>query len=220
MASIVVTNSTFNPSQKRGAAFSAVVLPAAIVTVGLFFAMQALIEVDDFAPPEPVRYVIDQYLAAPEAPEELPVTVKPIQLEELAPPPSAEPMVKTVQNIVLPIEGFSGAVPEQFVEPDLLQVRPMASGNVIVRNLQPLTPPTVVYPPRAATQGVQGDCDVYFSVSPKGEPFDVSADCTDPIFKRAAEKAVKKSKFAPKIKHGRALTVTGVVYPIEFKLEP
>ncbi len=220
MTVLTIKHSTFNRAPKRRSTFAAVALPAAVVTGGLFLSMQALIEVDDFAPPEPLRYTIDPFLPVPEVAEERPPQVKPIRIEELSPPPSVDPLVKTVENIVLPTEGYAGALPDQYVEPDVHQVKPISMQSVMIRDLQPLTPPTAIYPPRALTQGIQGTCDVFLSVSPKGEPFDVSADCSHPVFKRAAEKAVKKSRFAPKIKHGRALTVTGVVYPIEFKMKP
>ena len=57
------------------------------------------------------------------------------------------------------------------------------------------------------------------NVSIRGEPFDVRADCTDRVFERAAKKAVEKVKFAPQIRDGLPVMVTGVIYPLEFQLK-
>ena len=77
-----------------------------------------------------------------------------------------------------------------------------------------------IYPDTAASRGITGTCDVYFNVSPKGVPYSIEAKCTDRLFERAAEKAVSKVKFAPKIHDGLPVTVTGAIYPIVFRMDP
>ena len=131
----------------------------------------------------------------------------------------AADLVSDIDLERLDASDYAGTAPADYGQGDITRLRPVNISSIPMRNLQPLTPPVPVYPSRPAADGREGHCDVYFSVSPQGQPFDVRADCTHRDFIRAAETAVKKVRFAPKIHLGRALTVTGVVYPIEFKME-
>ncbi|MEO1642597.1 MAG: energy transducer TonB [Pseudomonadota bacterium] len=87
------------------------------------------------------------------------------------------------------------------------------------RTARPIRTPIVEYPIQAAKRRLEGTCDVRFSVSARGEPFEVKPDCSHQIFEAAAKRAVLRSQFAPRIEKGRAVQVRNVVYPIEFKLE-
>ena len=86
------------------------------------------------------------------------------------------------------------------------------------RDAQPIRPPAPSYPQRAAERGTEGSCDVRFDVDTRGRPYNISATCTDSVFKREAERAVSKVEFAPKIIRGKAAERRNVVYPLEFKL--
>jgi len=210
-----------NQQQLSGLRKGAVVaLPAAIVTCSLFMAMQHLVKVDDFSPPEMVVYDIEAYAEPTDPdPERRPTTVKPKPLDAIVPPPQPPKLLNSVDNPKLPPSDYAGAAPADYGQGNITRLQPVNISSIPMRNLQPLTPPVPVYPSRSAADGREGQCEVYFSVSPQGQPFDVRADCTHRDFIRAAESAVKKVRFAPKIHLGRALTVTGVVYPIEFKME-
>jgi|GEM_PF-4341952 len=70
----------------------------------------------------------------------------------------------------------------------------------------------VVYPRPAKEFGIEGSCDVYFYQDRKGFAQSVWSVCTNPIFKRSAEYAVRSSKFYP------VLSGTGEVYRVEYKL--
>ncbi|MCI4645428.1 MAG: energy transducer TonB, partial [Hyphomonadaceae bacterium] len=70
-----------------------------------------------------------------------------------------------------------------------------------------------------AERGIEGSCEVRFDVNARGEPFNVEAVCTDSVFRREAERAVSRVRFAPKIVRGQALERRNVVYPIEFGLD-
>jgi len=208
---------TWSGRLKRGAA---VIVPAGIVTFGLFTAMHNLVEVDDFSAPPMTTYTLDPYMAAETEPVEHKRPPKPERQEPIDPPPLTPDLVKSVTNLEFPSTIYIGVAPAEYPmgEPDLIKPQPAAIDRD--RNMRPLTPPVPTYPTKAATNGIEGTCEVHLSVTPKGEPFNVDAICTDRVFERSAEKAIKKVRFAPKIRDGKSVTVTGVVYPLEFRMEP
>lgn len=199
--------------------FAVMAAPAAIVTASLFLAMQEVIKVDDFEPPKQTVYEIEAYVAQTK-PIERPVRPKPIEIRPATPPPRPPALVKSVAEIGAPISGYTGVAPATYDPGEINIIKPRNAMAAIDRTFQPMTPPVPVYPRRAIGQGLEGHCDVHLSVSPRGEPYNVQARCSHAMFERAARIAVQKVKFAPKIRDGLPVTVTGVVYPLEFRLEP
>lgn len=199
--------------------FAVVAIPAGAMTLALFAAMQNLVQVDEFSAPDQRVYELSQYLDHGR-PDDPPVPFqKPPRPKPIDPPPMADPIVKTVANPNLPMTGYKGAAPAVYGGPDMRSIMPTRTTSIIDRTIQPITQPIPVYPDAAARRGITGVCDVHLSVSPQGEPFSINAKCSDQVFKRAAEKAVSKVKFAPQIRDGLPVTVTGVVYPIEFRMD-
>ena len=199
---------------------SAVLIPAGLVTASLFTAMQHMIAVDDFSPPELTGYILEPYMEAevkedPQRPER-----RPTKLDPIDPPPRPPSLVKEISNVDLPVSGYEGVAPSDYGASEFRPILPERVSAIQVRNLQPITPPVPVYPRRAQTLGLDGTCEVSFSVTMRGEPVNVQADCTDRVFEAAATKAVQKVKFVPQIRDGLPVTVTGVVYPLEFRMEP
>lgn len=79
--------------------------------------------------------------------------------------------------------------------------------------------PRVAYPRKAAMAGLTGSCDVTFSVTAAGQPFDVVALCTNDAFTRAAERAVEHAQFSPaKSDDGTPRETHGLIYPIDFQM--
>ena len=198
----------------------AVLVPAGLMTASLFAAMQHMIAVDDFSPPEFTSYPLEPYIEAdvkedPKRPERGPTKLDPID-----PPPRPPSLVKEISDVDLPISGYKGVAPADYGASDFRPILPERVSAIQVRTLQPITPPIPVYPQRAQTLGLEGDCEVSFSVTMRGEPIDVRAECSDRVFESAARKAVQKVKFVPQIRDGLPVTVTGVVYPLEFRMEP
>lgn len=97
----------------------------------------------------------------------------------------------------------------------LAQASPPASSSYD----QPVKPPVPTYPAAAIAAGKSGSCAVTFNVTPEGQPEDVRADCTDPVFVKSAEAAMRAVHFAPKIIDGEPVARTAVVYPIEYRLD-
>lgn len=87
------------------------------------------------------------------------------------------------------------------------------------QNAKPISPPVPIYPRRAAERGIEGTCEVTFDVSRRGEPFNVTASCSDRVFVNEAIRAVSKTKFAPKVVDGVSKVLENVVYPLQFRLQ-
>lgn len=132
-------------------------------------------------------------------------------------PPPPPKLSSAKSQIDLPTPSIQGAAPTElnFDRVQSLAIDPVAISD---RDAQPIRPPAPSYPQRAAERGVEGSCDVRFDVDTRGRPYNVSATCTDNIFKREAERAVNRVEFAPKIIRGQAAERRNVVYPLEFTL--
>ena len=70
----------------------------------------------------------------------------------------------------------------------------------------------------AAMFGIQGYCEVTFSVDEGGYPFSLSTSCTQPVFCYQSKRAISRVRFAPKIVGGQALPRFNVVYPLEYRM--
>ncbi|MEM7638663.1 MAG: TonB family protein [Pseudomonadota bacterium] len=199
--------------------FLAVAIPAGAVTFGLFTAMQNLVAAESPEAEALPEYELVEFkpieIKDPKKPDREPIT----RQDPVAPPPSPPDLVKTVENPKLPSGSYGGAAPAEYGEPELGPIVPKRASTIIDRGMLPITPPVPQYPRKAAMDGIEGNCDVHLSVSPQGEPFHVQAECSDRVFEKAAEKSVRKVKFAPQIRYGLPVTVTGVVYPLEFRLK-
>lgn len=143
---------------------------------------------------------------------------KPQRIDSAAKPPPPPKQSATKSSINLPTPKIDGAVPQNL---DLGRMKSLAIDPVAVsdRDAQPIRPPTPSYPQRAQERGLSGSCDVRFDVDTRGKPYNVSATCSDSMFKSEAERAVSRVEFAPKIVRGKAVERRNVVYPLEFNIE-
>lgn len=196
-----------------------VAIPAALATVASFALMNHLITVE-FEMPAPK----EEWILEPITPQ-LAETIsepnrrdrpKPLPAADMPPPPPE--LSSSKSDIDLPAPIIQGKAP---TEVDLGSLDTVFVEPVVIneRDAQPVSPPTPVYPTRAAQQGIEGSCEVRFDVSVRGEPFNVQAVCTDTVFARSAEQAVSRVRFAPKIVRGQAAERRNVVYPIQYNLD-
>ncbi|MEO1304716.1 MAG: TonB family protein [Pseudomonadota bacterium] len=195
-------------------------VPAAIMTIGLFTVMRGAIASEEISPPIQTVYELQPYLESAEKEAAEVLSVKPPRPDVLQPPPQVPRLTADPTKVDLSAFDYTGAQPADYAAPTMKNILPTRMTTLIDTDMRPLQPPVPVYPRRAAELGLEGICDVRLSVSPRGEPFDVQAECSDRMFEESAERAVKKVKFTPKIRDGLPVTVTGVVYPLEFRLEP
>jgi protein TonB len=84
----------------------------------------------------------------------------------------------------------------------------------------PIVKVAPIYPRRAQTRGLDGQCLIEFTVTTTGAVKDAFAvECTSSLFERASVNAALKFKYKPRVVDGEATEVTGVQHIITFKLE-
>jgi periplasmic protein TonB len=192
---------------------------AAPIAVLIFLAMNLLISVDEITIDAKETRVLSAI--TPQANDSDVRTrqrAKPQRIDSSAKPPPPPKQSATKSSINLPTPKIEGAVPQNL---DLGRMKSLAIDPVAVsdRDAQPIRPPTPSYPQRAQERGLSGSCDVRFDVDTRGKPYNISANCSDDVFKSEAERAVSRVEFAPKIVRGKAVERRNVVYPLEFNIE-
>lgn len=84
----------------------------------------------------------------------------------------------------------------------------------------PIVKVAPLYPRRAQTRGLDGQCLIEFTVTSTGTVKDAFAvECTSSLFERASINAALKFKYKPRVVDGEAIEVSGVQHIITFKLE-
>jgi protein TonB len=84
----------------------------------------------------------------------------------------------------------------------------------------PIVKVAPIYPRRAQTRGLEGQCLIEFTVTSTGATKDAFAvECTSSLFKKASVNAALKFKYKPRVVDGVAMDVAGVQHIITFKLE-
>jgi len=211
-----------NPSTARLAShplkrFGAVFLPAAIATAALFVLMDKVIGVEEVQFGERPRITLPDIRPAAQDPQEPRSTREAIKrTETLKPPPP-------------PARRLDSGEPGR-IAPAVYEVAPSVSirlepvkltfGAPVMpdREIQPIRSPVPVYPRTALSRGLEGRCEVRFDVDPRGKPYNVTADCTDSVFTRSAEEAMRKVEFAPELRNGQPMVRRNVVYPLDYVL--
>ena len=76
-----------------------------------------------------------------------------------------------------------------------------------------------IYPRRALSRGLEGECSVTYTVTVEGSVEDPVADCTSSVFEQAAIDAIRKFKYRPRTVNGNPVSVTGVQNRFNFELD-
>jgi len=77
-----------------------------------------------------------------------------------------------------------------------------------------------LYPRRAQSRGLEGFCDVEFTVTKTGEVVDaVAIECSSSVFQSASESAVLKWKYKARVVNGEPIDSPGVVTRLTYKFE-
>ncbi|MEO0817711.1 MAG: TonB family protein [Pseudomonadota bacterium] len=196
-----------------------VVVPAAGVTFALCLFMGRLIQAEFIEPPaKEVRELASITPSMTTSELSRRPHTKPVRIDDALPPPPPPDLSATKRDVDLPTPTIQGEVPTEI---DMGRMGDFVVTPIVIdeRDAKPISPPVAQFPRRMAERGVEGQCDVRFNVNARGEPVDIDADCTDAGFARAAEQAVARVRFAPKIVRGQAVERRNVIYPIEFTLE-
>lgn len=189
---------------------------AAIVTVGLFLAMRALIA-KEFQPQDKAETA--SFEINPKV-EDIKVIEREIKVDKIqrvdTPPPPPQIERAQADKPTEKIASLEGAIPE-FEAPKIDSQN--FKITVSDRDAQPLVRIPPIFPPRFSQGDNSGYCTVRFDVSPEGAPFNVQTlVCTSSQLKSATVKSVQKWKYNPKIVDGRAVSRTGVESKIRFDL--
>lgn len=194
----------------------AVVL-AAVVTLGLFWSMQALVrsplELLEGKPPPSIDFVRLRKDTTPqEKKREPPKREKP----EQPPPPPDMSMSKSNLD---PGEGIAAIAPSIDTSGGLSDGLVASGGSD--RDAVPLVRIEPDYPMRARQRGIEGWVQVQFDVSRAGTVENAVVVASNPprIFDDAAVQAVLKWKYNPKIQNGATVARQGlqVVFPFEME---
>lgn len=191
------------------------VLPAIVVTYGLFMLMNALVgsEKVELSNIESTRIV-------PPVSKDNQDDVKKKEREaekppEVAPPPPEIDLQKqnfkpnqSALNIGQNLGGFD------------VSLGGIGLGAVTDGEYLPIFKVPPEYPRRAAERGIQGYVIVQFTVTEEGTVEDVEVVEADPkgYFERAAVKAASKFRYKPKVVNGQPIRVEGVPNKITFNL--
>lgn len=191
-------------------------LLAAPLVYALFLLSSWLVKVDEVVLPAVTERPLTRI-----TPQEVIVDgIKPPQVKKdmaLAdkPPPPPRPAIDTKGMVpaYVPPAPAGGLTIDGF-KPGTISVSPIAG-----RNLQVVRAPAPSIPAAAITRGLSGDCEVFFDVDTRGRPFNLTAQCTDEIFRAEAIRAVGKAEFLPKVNaQGIAVEQHGAIYPLEFRV--
>jgi protein TonB len=140
---------------------------------------------------------------------------KPLELADQPPLP-----VRDKVTTAGAVPGYTYAPPE--AEFELIGFKaPVVAVTVLAgRNIQVVRAPAPSVPAMATTRGISGSCDVLFDVDTRGRPFNLTAQCTDDVFRAEAIRAVSKAEFLPRVSQtGVAVEQHGAVYPIVFEVK-
>jgi protein TonB len=84
----------------------------------------------------------------------------------------------------------------------------------------PIVKVAPIYPRRAQTRGLEGQCLIEFTVTTTGTVTDAFAvECTSSLFQKASVNAASKFKYKPRVVDSVPVEVSGVQHIITFKLE-
>jgi len=84
----------------------------------------------------------------------------------------------------------------------------------------PIVKVSPIYPRRAMTRGVEGNCLVEYTVTTLGTVRDaVVVECTSSLFASTSVNAAMKFKYKPRVINGEPVEVSGVQHVITYQLE-
>ena len=189
---------------------------AGLVTLGLFYFMQALIATGgELEQNTNVIRIVDATM--PEIEMEVIRDVEPP--EEIEQPPEDTPPPPD-RNIDMDGGGDLNIAREN-VNVDIGLDIGAAGLSATDGEMLPLVNIQPQYPPRAAQRGIEGWCQVSFTVTETGGVRDVVVVDAEPrgMFDSASIRAAERFRFQPRVVNGEAVEVPNVQYVFRFELE-
>lgn len=147
--------------------------------------------------------------------------------DETPPPPKPPDRPPELQEPPPPITTVTGGEvtgPAVFVSPPPTVVETGTGSSlgtlVFDGDLVPLVQPNPVFPQSALKRGLEGYCDLEFSVTELGTTTDVRVIyCTSSLFERASIRAMQKAKYKPRVNDGVPIAVSGRRQRLSFEIE-
>ncbi len=197
--------------------WAASMVMAALITLGLFYFMQALIATGEgLDEPLTVVKIVDSTMPEIEL-EVIEEIDKPELIEEVT------EIVEEVERQVTISDGPDLNIDRSQVQIDTGLELSNASISATDGDYLPLVAIAPQYPTRAAQRGIQGWCLVSFTVDGLGNVVEdtiVVVDAEPPnIFDRSSERAAARFKFQPRVVDGQGVEVPGVQYLFRYELE-
>lgn len=197
--------------------WAASMVMAALITLGLFYFMQALIATGEgLDEPLTVVKIVDSTMPEIEL-EVIEEIDKPELIEEVT------EIVEEVERQVTISDGPDLNIDRSQVQIDTGLELSNASISATDGDYLPLVAIAPQYPTRAAQRGIQGWCLVSFTVDGLGNVVEESivvVDAEPPnIFDRSSERAAARFKFQPRVVDGQGVEVPGVQYLFRYELE-
>lgn len=190
----------------------------AFITLGLFYFMQTLIATGkDLDQSLTIVKVVDATMPEIEL-DVIEEIEKPEPIEEVnEPPPDTPDKQINLDN------GPSLNIVRNEVQLDANLNLGNASISITDGEMLPLVNVTPEYPTRAASRGIEGWCQVRFTVDATGNVVEDSIEVVDAepqgIFDRSSIRAAARFKFQPRVKDGVGVAVPGVQYVFRYVLE-
>ena len=190
---------------------------AVLITFGLFFFMQALIETGEGLDERlNVVKIVDSTMPEIEL-EVIEEIDKPELIEEIT------EVVEEVERQVTISDGPDLNIDRSQVQMDTGLELSNASISATDGDYLPLVAIAPQYPTRAAQRGIQGWCLVSFTVDGLGNVVEETITVVDAepvnIFNRSSERAAARFKFQPRVVDGKGVEVAGVQYLFRYELE-
>lgn len=186
-----------------------------LITLVLFYLMQALIATGEQLPQSSnVIRIVDATM--PEIVMEVVREIeKPQPIEEQNEPPPPPDRTLTMDS------GPSLNIQRTSVNVDVGLNLGGAMLNVSDGEMLPLVNVTPQYPTRAASRGIEGWCQVKFTVTETGGVTDVVVVDGEPrgMFDQSSIRAAERFRFQPRVVNGEGVAVPGVQYVFRYQLE-
>lgn len=197
---------------------SAIAASAATLTITLFAGMSELVKVEKLDMKQTELRTLDRVVLNDEnsLTVERQARKRPEMIATVTPPPRP-PLQKVSSPTMFVHLVVVGESVERIPRGRLKSAVP-AKISFERRKAFPVRQPLPAYPPRAASRGLEGYCEISFDLDPRGKPYNLEALCSDPMFRNSSIKAVRSAEFAARIVDGKPIGQEGLVYPITFKL--
>jgi len=163
----------------------------------------------------PLEFPVVEILTAQ---EDTPAQVKPPQMPEPPTPPERPPQNEVVQQST--DTGLGMGPPDISIDVPTIGIPGPDFTGPTQGDAMPIVRVNPKYPITAARDGIEGWVTLSFTIDELGRVTDISVMDANPkrIFNQEARKALKKWKYKPKLKDGKAVKQLNQSVLLEFKL--